>query len=111
VKADFDDVQSLSRAFKGAQYDTYLINLANKTTLGCYGVYAVTDFFEAFEKETQQGINIVDAAKSTGIKHLIFSCVFSNVSHDSKLIRGSQSWRRNSKRSPCLHTQVRNPLV
>ncbi|KAG8717151.1 hypothetical protein FRC08_008098 [Ceratobasidium sp. 394] len=56
VQADFNDVESLRRAFNG-----------------CYGVYAVTDFFDAFDQETQQGINIVDAAKATGIKHLVFS--------------------------------------
>ncbi|KAG9093176.1 hypothetical protein FRC07_011518, partial [Ceratobasidium sp. 392] len=56
VQANFDDVESLRKAFKG-----------------CYGVYAVTDYFDAFDNETQQGINIVDAAKATGIKHLVFS--------------------------------------
>ncbi|QRW10708.1 NmrA-like family domain-containing protein 1 [Ceratobasidium sp. AG-Ba] len=56
VKADFDDLPSLCKAFKG-----------------CYGVYGVTDYFDALDRETQQGINIVDAAKVAGIKHLVFS--------------------------------------
>ncbi|KAF8601536.1 NAD(P)-binding protein [Ceratobasidium sp. AG-I] len=56
VKADFDDQASLCRAFKG-----------------CYGVFGVTDYFEAFDNEYQQGVNIIDAAKSTGVKHLVFS--------------------------------------
>ncbi|KAG8721711.1 hypothetical protein FRC09_007502 [Ceratobasidium sp. 395] len=55
VYADFDDPDSLRRAFDG-----------------CYGAFGITDYFEAFEKETQQGINIVDAAKATQLKHLVF---------------------------------------
>ncbi|KAJ1302025.1 hypothetical protein OPQ81_000860 [Rhizoctonia solani] len=56
VQADFDDVDSLIAAFKG-----------------CYGVFGVTDYFDAFEREAQQGINIVDAAKAVGVKHLVLS--------------------------------------
>ncbi|EUC61014.1 3-beta hydroxysteroid dehydrogenase/isomerase family protein [Rhizoctonia solani AG-3 Rhs1AP] len=56
VRADFDDVDSMIAAFKG-----------------CHGVFGVTDYFDAFERETQQGINIVDAAKAAGVKHMIFS--------------------------------------
>jgi hypothetical protein len=40
--------------------------------LGCYGVFGITDYFEAFEKEAQQGYNIVDAAKAAKVKHLVF---------------------------------------
>lgn len=56
VQADFDDQASLCRAFKG-----------------CYGAFGVTDYFDAFEKEYQQGVNIIDAAKATGIRHLVFA--------------------------------------
>ncbi|KAF8601537.1 NAD(P)-binding protein, partial [Ceratobasidium sp. AG-I] len=56
VKADFDDQASLCRVFKG-----------------CYGVFGITDFFDAFDNEYQQGVNIIDAAKSTGVKHLVFT--------------------------------------
>ncbi|CAE6405712.1 unnamed protein product [Rhizoctonia solani] len=56
VRADFNDMDSLIAAFKG-----------------CYGVFGVTDYFDAFEREAQQGINIVDAAKAVGIKHLVLS--------------------------------------
>ncbi|CAE6406962.1 hypothetical protein ACGC1H_002277 [Rhizoctonia solani] len=56
VRADYDDVDSMIVAFKG-----------------CHGVFGVTDYFDAFERETQQGINIVDAAKVAGVKHMIFS--------------------------------------
>ncbi|KAG8715801.1 hypothetical protein FRC11_014796 [Ceratobasidium sp. 423] len=56
VRADFDDIDSLIAAFQG-----------------CYGVFGVTDFFDAFEREAQQGINIVDAAKAAGVKHVVLS--------------------------------------
>ncbi|CAE6398964.1 unnamed protein product [Rhizoctonia solani] len=56
VRADFDDVDTLVAAFKG-----------------CYGVFGVTDYFDAFDREAQQGINIVDAAKAAGVKHLVLS--------------------------------------
>ncbi|ELU45169.1 NmrA domain-containing protein [Rhizoctonia solani AG-1 IA] len=56
VRGDFDDVDSLISAFRG-----------------CYGVFGVTDYFEAFDKEAQQGINIVDAAKAAGVEHLVLS--------------------------------------
>ncbi|QRV75112.1 NmrA-like family domain-containing protein 1 [Ceratobasidium sp. AG-Ba] len=55
VYADFDSLDSLCLAFKG-----------------CYGAYGTTDYFEAFEKELQQGINIIDAAKITNLEHLVF---------------------------------------
>jgi uncharacterized protein YbjT (DUF2867 family) len=58
VKADIDDVESLKKAFAGA-----------------YGVYAVTNFWEHFsgEKEKAQAKNIADAAKTAGVKHVIWS--------------------------------------
>jgi uncharacterized protein YbjT (DUF2867 family) len=58
VTADIDDVESITRAFKGA-----------------YGAYAVTNFWEHFsaEKETAQAKNIADAALAAGVKHIIWS--------------------------------------
>ena len=58
VRADLDDVESLKQAFAGA-----------------YGVYAVTNFWEHFsaEKEKAQAKNIADAARSAGVKHIIWS--------------------------------------
>ncbi|KAG9118415.1 hypothetical protein FRC07_007080, partial [Ceratobasidium sp. 392] len=55
--ADFNDPKSLRLAFDG-----------------CYGAFGITDYFDAFEQETQQGINIVDAAKAAKLKHLVFLC-------------------------------------
>ncbi|CAE6501173.1 unnamed protein product [Rhizoctonia solani] len=48
-----------------------LLNLSNQ--FRCYGVFGVTDYFEAFEREADQGIRIVDAARAAGIKHLVLS--------------------------------------
>ncbi|KAH7345612.1 hypothetical protein B0J17DRAFT_44550 [Rhizoctonia solani] len=56
VQADFDNLESLIAAFKG-----------------CYGVFGVTDYFEALEREAEQGIHIVDASKIAGVKHLVLS--------------------------------------
>jgi uncharacterized protein YbjT (DUF2867 family) len=60
VQADFNDKASLSKAFDGA-----------------YGGFLVTDFYGAAQanadKEKQQGIDAVDAAKQAGVKHLVFS--------------------------------------
>jgi uncharacterized protein YbjT (DUF2867 family) len=54
VQGDLDDDISIFDAMKG-----------------CYGVFGVTNFFEHFAKEFQQGINIVEAAHAAGIKHLV----------------------------------------
>jgi len=56
-------------------------DLTNKESLvnafsGCYGVFGVTNYWEAPDKpeiELQQGHNIADAAKQAGIKHVVFS--------------------------------------
>jgi uncharacterized protein YbjT (DUF2867 family) len=58
VSADLDNLESLKNAFKNA-----------------YGVYAVTNFWEHFspEKEIAQVKNIAEAAKSSGVKHTIWS--------------------------------------
>ena len=58
VKADVDDVESLTKAFEGADV-----------------VYGVTFFWEHFspEKETQHAKNIAEAAKSAGVGHVIWS--------------------------------------
>lgn len=55
---DLDDYNSLVDAFAGA-----------------YGVYAVTFFWDHFspEKETKQAKSIAEAAKETGVEHLIWS--------------------------------------
>ena len=58
VQADLDDQASLSRAFAGA-----------------YGAYCVTNFWEHFspDKEIAQAQNLVGAAKTAGVAHVIWS--------------------------------------
>lgn len=45
--------------------------ILTRGALGCYGAFGVTDYFEAFEREAQQGINMVEAAKAANLKHLV----------------------------------------
>ncbi|KAE8147582.1 hypothetical protein BDV25DRAFT_168978 [Aspergillus avenaceus] len=70
IKADAEDKDSLRLAFKDA-----------------YGVFAVTNFWESLDAsaETRQGKNIVDIAKETNIKHLVWSSL-PNVSEILPLI-------------------------
>lgn len=58
VKADLDDVHSLARAFAGA-----------------HGAYCLTNFWEhlSAEKEKTQARNLAEAAKSAGVRHVIWS--------------------------------------
>ncbi|MDH5621620.1 MAG: NmrA/HSCARG family protein [Gammaproteobacteria bacterium] len=58
VQANLDDVASLKRAFSGA-----------------FGTYCVTNYWEHFspEKETQQAINLAEAAKAAKLQHVIWS--------------------------------------
>ena len=57
VRADLDDEPSLARAFEGA-----------------HGAYCVTNFWEHFsaEKEIEQAANMARAAKSAGLRHVIW---------------------------------------
>jgi uncharacterized protein YbjT (DUF2867 family) len=58
VSADVNDVESLKRAFAGA-----------------YGAYCVTFYWADFsaENELKQAKNMADAAKSAGLKHVVWS--------------------------------------
>ncbi len=58
VEADLDDRASLKRAFQGA-----------------YGAFCVTNFWETFspEKEKDQARNMAEAAKASGVQHVIWS--------------------------------------
>jgi uncharacterized protein YbjT (DUF2867 family) len=58
VQANLDDVESLKKAFAGA-----------------HGVYGVTNFWESFsgEREKVQAKNIADAARASGVNHVIWS--------------------------------------
>jgi uncharacterized protein YbjT (DUF2867 family) len=56
VKGDLDDIESLKAALNGV-----------------YGVFGVTNFWEHFEKEAQQGRNLVDAVAAANVEHFVFS--------------------------------------
>lgn len=58
VAANIDDPESLKKAFSGA-----------------HGVFCVTNFWEHFsaEKEVAQAKNMAEAAKSAGVRHVIWS--------------------------------------
>ena len=58
VRADLDDVASLEKAFAGA-----------------HGAYCVTNFWEhlSADREKAQAKNLADAAKTAGVKHVIWS--------------------------------------
>lgn len=56
VACDMGDAESVRRAMDG-----------------CYGVFGVTSFWEHFAQELIHGQNLVDAAASAGVEHLIFS--------------------------------------
>lgn len=40
---------------------------------GCYGVFGVTNFWEAFDKELDLGKNLIDAVAAANIQHFVFS--------------------------------------
>lgn len=58
IQADLDNVESLKAAFEGA-----------------YGAFCVTNFWEHFspEKEYQQAVNLAEAAKASGVEHVVWS--------------------------------------
>ncbi len=40
---------------------------------GCHGVFGVTNFWEAFDKELDLGKNLIDAVAASGVEHFVFS--------------------------------------
>jgi len=44
-----------------------------EATKGCYGVFGVTNFWEHFGKEYEQGKHLIDAVLASGVKHFIYS--------------------------------------
>ena len=84
VKADLDDVAGLEVAFAGA-----------------YGAYCVTNFWEHFsgEKEKEQAKNMAVAAKTAGVKHVIWSTL-----EDTRKLMAP-----DDKRMPFLQGKYRVP--
>lgn len=56
VQGDLDDPASLAAALEG-----------------CYGAYGVTNFWEHFAKEEQQGRNLVAAVAEAKVQHFVYS--------------------------------------
>jgi len=84
VKADLDDLDALKKAFAGA-----------------YGVYCVTNFWEHFsaEKEKAQAKNMAEAARTAGLKHVIWSTL-----EDTRPLMAA-----NDTRMPLLQEKYRVP--
>jgi uncharacterized protein YbjT (DUF2867 family) len=84
VKADLDDPASVKRAFAGA-----------------YGAFCVTNFWEHFsaEKEKAQARNQADAARASGLKHVIWSTL-----EDTRKLMAP-----DDKRMPMLQDKYRVP--
>lgn len=56
VKGDLDDSESLRAALAG-----------------CYGAFGVTNYWEHFEREYEQGRNLIDAVADSGVQHFVLS--------------------------------------
>jgi nucleoside-diphosphate-sugar epimerase len=56
VEGNLDDINSLRAAVDG-----------------CYGVFGVTNFWEHFEKEYQQGKNLINVVREKVVQHFVFS--------------------------------------
>ena len=84
VMADLDDVGTLKKAFAGA-----------------YGAYCVTNFWEHFsgEKEKAQAKNMAEAARTAGLKHVIWSTL-----EDTRKLMAA-----NDTRMPILQEKYRVP--
>src|SRR5690242_16774664 len=84
VRADLEDVPSLTRAFTGA-----------------YGAYCVTNFWEHFsaDREKAQARNLADAARAAGVQHVIWSTL-----EDTRSLMAE-----DDARMPMLQGQYRVP--
>lgn len=68
VEGNFDEIESLKAAMKD-----------------CYGVFGVTNFWEHFHDEYQQGKNLIDAVHQSQISHFVYS----SLPDYSKLSKGA----------------------
>jgi uncharacterized protein YbjT (DUF2867 family) len=66
LQADLDDRASISRVMHG-----------------CEGVFGVTNFWEAYLREYNHGVNLINAASNAGVAHLVLSTLPSakSISH------------------------------
>src|SRR5258708_9405282 len=89
VQADLDDPASIRRAMHG-----------------CHGVFGVTNFWEAFFREYDQGVNLIDAAAEAGVGHLVLSTLPSS----RKISRGAIDFPHFQTKAP-LKKHVHPPNV
>jgi uncharacterized protein YbjT (DUF2867 family) len=88
VQADLEDLASIRRAVHG-----------------CRGVFGVTDFWEAYFREYDQGVNLIDAAAEVGVGHLVLSTLPSS----RKISRGAIDLPHfETKARMEEHAQLRN---
>ena len=88
VQADLDDPVSLRQAVRG-----------------CKGIFGVTDFWEAYFREFDQGVNLIDAAAEAEVDHLVLSTLPSakKISHGDMELPHFETKARMEE-----HTQRRN---
>lgn len=65
-----------AKALQAAGAEVVVGDLSNKDSLkaavdGCYGVFGVTNFWEHFGKEYEQGVNLIDAVAEGGVQHFV----------------------------------------
>ena len=72
---------------------------------GCRGVFGVTNFWEAYFREYDQGVNLIDAAAKAGVDHLVLSTLPSS----RKISRGAIDLPHfETKARMEEHAQLRN---
>lgn len=80
VEGDMEDLASLHKHMKGA-----------------YGVFSVQNYWTAgYEGEVRQGINVAEAAKSEGIRHLVYTSV-GGADRNSGLTHFESKWEIEKK--------------
>jgi len=67
-----------ARALKDAGAEVVKGDLADPASLksaleGCWGLFGVTNYWEHFDKEFEQGKNLLDAAKAADVKYVVLS--------------------------------------
>jgi uncharacterized protein YbjT (DUF2867 family) len=65
-----------AKALAAAGAEVVIGDLSNRGSLkaavdGCYGVFGLTNFWEHFEKEYDQGANLIDAVAESNVQHFV----------------------------------------
>ncbi len=68
----------------------------NAPARGVYGIYSVQDFWAVgFRREVQQGKNLADIAKKTGVTHFVYSSV-SGAERNTGIPPWETKWKSKS---------------